>query len=328
MKYLSFHVITSLVIGFIFILSPAFLWARDNTGASEECLKAKKDFLTSELAWSSMNAELGAMREELERLRDLRWEVKITLVVLEDAEQILKDKGSLSNAQRMTLNSRIPSRRGVINPNGTFTMPVIDKADLNMAEAAKRLTGLLDHTEKEMELTEKELEEKEKKSHELSREVAVLEALVEKQCKAAGAPTTWAQGIPRNAGRDVYERFVQREQMRQEEVDARRRADLDRFYFYYPYPYSSRDYYGPYLSYPYSSGGISGAMLIELTGVDPGHSCRRCYFFSSIREKDRILDELRRAAHVHENIPCAGNLRDFRILEIFDSISRCNERLY
>jgi hypothetical protein len=328
MKYLSFHVITSLVIGFIFILSPAFLWARDNTGASEECLKAKKDFLTSELAWSSMNAELGAMREELERLRDLRWEVKITLVVLEDAEQILKDKGSLSNAQRMTLNSRIPGRRGVINPNGTFTMPVIDKADLNISEAAKRLTGLLDRTEKEMELTEKELEEKEKKSHELSREVAVLEALVEKQCKAAGAPTTWAQGIPRNAGRDVYERFVQREQMRQEEVDARRRADLDRFYFYYPYPYSSRDYYGPYLSYPYSSGGISGAMLIELTGVDPGHSCRRCYFFSSIREKDRILDELRRAAHVHENIPCAGNLRDFRILEIFDSISRCNERLY
>ena len=328
MKDLSFHVITSLVIGFIFILMPGLLWARDGSGASEGCLKAKKDFLASELAWSSMNAELGAMREELERLRDLRWEVKITLVVLEDAEQILKDKGSLSNAQRMTLNSRIPGRRGVINPNGTFTMPVIDKADLDMAGAAKILTSLLDRTEKGMERTERELEEKEKKSHELSREVAVLEALVEKQCKAAGAPTTWAQGIPRNAGRDVYERFVQREQMRQEEVDARRRADLDRFYFYYPYPYSSRDYYGPYLSYPYSPVGISGAMLIELTGVDPGHSCRRCYFFSSIREKDRILDELRRAAREHERIPCAGNLRDFRILEIFDSISRCNERLY
>ena len=328
MKFLSFHVIASLFIGFIFILLPALSSARDGSGASEDCLKAKKDFLASELAWSSMNAELGAMRLELERLRSLRWEVKITLVVLEDADQILKEKGGLSNAQRMTLNSRIPGRRGVINPNGTFTMPVIDKADLDIAEAERRLTGLVDNTEKDMDRTEMELEEKEKKSHELSRKVAVLEALVEKQCKAAGAPTTWAQGIPRNAGRDVYERFVQREQMRQEEVDARRRADLDRFYFYYPYPYSSRGYYGPYSSYPYSPGGNSGAMLIELTGVDPGRSCRRCYFFSSTREKNRILDELRRSAHEHERIPCAGNLRDFRILEIFDRISRCNERLY
>jgi hypothetical protein len=328
MKYLSCRGIASIFIGFIFILLPALSWAQDGTAASEGCRKAKKDFLVSELAWSSINAELGAMRQELERLRDLRWEVKITLFVLEDAEQILKDKGDLSNAQRMTLNSRIPGRRGVINPNGTFTMPVIDEAALDITEAVKRLAGLLDHTEKDMERTEKELEAKEKKSHELSRKVAVLEALVEKQCRAAGAPTTWAQGIPRNAGRDVYERFVQREQMRQEEVDARRRADLDRFYFYYPYPYSSRDFYGPYPSYPYSSGRISGAMLIELTGVDPGHSCRRCYFFSSDWEKDRILDELRRAAHEHERIPCAGNLRDFRVLEIFDSISRCNERLY
>jgi len=318
----------SLFIAFIFVFPPALSSARDGTSAPEGCLEAKKDFLASELAWSSMNAELGTMRQELERLRDLRWELKITLVVLDDAEQILKDKGSLSNAQRMTLNSRIPGRRGAINPNGTFTMPVIDKADLNIAEAEKRLTSLLGHTETDMERTEKELEEKEKKSHELSRKVAVLEALVEKQCKAAGAPTTWAQGIPRNAGRDVYERFVEREQMRQEEVDARRRADLDRFYFYYPYPYSSRDYYGPYSSYPYSPDRISGAMLIELTGVDRGHSCRRCYFFRSNRDKDRILDELRRAAHEHERIPCAGNLRDFRILEIFDSISRCNERLY
>ncbi|MBW2119329.1 MAG: hypothetical protein JRH09_15600 [Deltaproteobacteria bacterium] len=328
MKYLSLNTVASFLIGLIFIFLPALSSARDSTGASEVCLKAKKDFLASELAWSSMNAELGAMRQELERLRGLRWEVKITLVVLEDAEQILKDKGSLSSAQRMTLNSRIPGRRGVINPNGTFTMPVIDKADLNIVEAGKRLTSLLDHTEKDMERTEKELEGKEKKSHELSRKVAVLEALVEKQCKAAGAQTTWAQGIPRNAGRDVYERFVEREQMRQEEVDARRRADLDRFYSYYPYPYPSRDYYGPYSSYPYSSGRNSGAMLIELTGVDPGHSCRRCYFFSSNWEKNRILDELRRAAHEHERIPCAGNLRDFRILEIFGSISRCNGRLY
>ena len=328
MNYFRYRVIASLFIGFIFMLLPALSWARDSGGDSEGCLKAKEEFLASELAWSSINAELGAMRQELERLRDLRWEVKITLVVLEDAEQILRDKGSLSNAQRMTLNSRIPGRRGVINPNGTFTMPVIDKADLSMAEAAKRLTGLVVLTEKDMERTEKGLEEKEKKSHELSRKTAVLEALVEKQCKAAGAPTTWAQGIPRNAGRDVYERFVQREQMRQQEVDDRRRADLDRFYFYYPYPYSSRNYYGPHPSYPYYSVGIQGAMLIELTGVDPGHSCRRCYFFSSIREKERILDDLRRSAHEHERIPCAGKLRDFRVLEIFDSISRCNERLY
>ncbi len=328
MKYVSFRFIVCFFIGFIFVSLPALSSARDSTGASDGCLKAKKDFLASELAWSSMNAELGAMRQELERLRDLRWEVKITLFVLEDAEQLLEDKGGMSNAQRMTLNSRIPGRRGVINPNGTFTMPVIDKADLSIAEAGKRLTGLLDRTEKDIGRTEKELEDKEKKSHELSRKVAALEALVEKQCRAAGAPTTWAQGIPRNAGRDVYERFVQREQMRQEEVDARRRADLDRFYFYYPYPYSSRNYYGRYPSYPYFSGGISGAMLIELTGVDPGHSCRRCYFFSSTREKNRILDELRRAAHEHERTPCAGKLRDFRILEIYDSLSRCNERLH
>ena len=83
---------------------------------SDLCNQAKKDFISAEKEWSSMNADITFLRDELERLRSLRWETKATLSVIEDALKMLGQKTPLTDAQRMTLNARIPSGKGTINP--------------------------------------------------------------------------------------------------------------------------------------------------------------------------------------------------------------------
>jgi len=85
---------------------------------ADRCSKAKSDHLAAEHEWSSINADVSFFREELERFRNLRWEIKITLSVLDDALKMIKEKGSLTEAQRLTLNSRIPNNKGIINPDG------------------------------------------------------------------------------------------------------------------------------------------------------------------------------------------------------------------
>lgn len=207
------------------------------------CDQAKRDYISTEHGWSFINTDVRFFRDELERLRNLRWEAKITLAVLDEGLIIMKEKGGLSDAQQMTLNSRIPSKKGIINPDGTFTISGYEGAPLTLDEAKGIIARLLARSGENIKKTESELKEKEKESHLLSQRLATLEELVEKECKAAGTPTPWEMGVPRSAGKDIYQRYVEKERLRQEEVEGRRLADIERLWL--------KNYYPPYLPYTY-----------------------------------------------------------------------------
>jgi hypothetical protein len=214
------------------------------------CDQVITDYISTEHEWSFINTDVRFFRDGLERLRNLRWETKITLSVLDDALKALKGKGSLTDAQRLTLNSRIPNNKGTINPDGTFTIRGLETAPLKLEEARELMYNLLIKFEDDIKKTEADLLEIEKRSHLLSQKLAGLEKLVESECKASGNPTPWEKGISRAAEKDLYQRYTEKERRRQEEVENRRLADIERAwsrgYFSYPYPL-----YLPPLPYPH-----------------------------------------------------------------------------
>ncbi|MBW1982389.1 MAG: hypothetical protein JRJ12_14330 [Deltaproteobacteria bacterium] len=246
-----------------------------STRSADPCSRARNDYLAAEQEWSSTNAEVAFLRQELERLRDLRWQTKATVSVLDEANRILAEKGSLSIEERMTLNARIPEDGGKINSDGTFRLNDSETAPLR--EARSVLGHILSWSDENIEKTETELKEKEGKSHQLIQRLAEMEAVVEKECRAAGGLTPWEQGLPRTSAEGIYQRYVDRERRRQQEVESRRWADLERFwlkrhyyrrpfwpcrpydpcyrynplspYQYYPYRHPVPDYY---MSSPYS----------------------------------------------------------------------------
>jgi hypothetical protein len=297
--------------------------------AQDPCFQAKRDFIAAEQEWSSTNAEVSKLRAEMERLRDLRWEVKATLSVLADTQGILKEQGSLTEAQRITLNARIPNARGAVHPDGTFALAVFGNTPLKIEDAIQRLEGLLAQAERDVQGVESRLREKEDRTHQLSRTLNDLEARAERDCRAAGSPSPWEQGGPRVAHRDLHDRYAEKERGRQEEVEGRRQSDALRSWSGgYGYPAD------PYAAPPWGGGpGPYGALgvpprglLIELTNTAGTHSCRRCYPFRSPWEERWILSELERAAHNHERIPCAGRLGSFRVLDMVHDINECYRR--
>jgi hypothetical protein len=259
-------VIFAIVAGLIF-LSPALSQEKRNPSPTDRCGHAKKDYIVTEREGSSMNADAKFLRDEMERLRNLRWKTKGTLCVLEDALEIIKEKGVFTRAQLMTLNSRIPNHRGTIHPDGTFTMTGLEIGPVPIEEVRNRLAPLLAQFDEDIKKMENELREKEQKSYLLSQRLNGLEELIEKECRATGTPTPWEQGIPRDTGKDIYQRYVERERRRQEEVESRRYADMERLW--------SRGYHYPYSVYP------SKALLIELKSVDMGRTCLHCFPFGS-----------------------------------------------
>jgi hypothetical protein len=232
---------------------------------SDACEQAKKDLISAEKEWSSVNADITFLRDELEKLRSLRWETKTTLSAIGDAREILQKNGHLTDAQRMTLNARIPSGRGIINPNGTFTITGPERTPLKLEETRDVLSRVMKETDSDIAKAEKELMDQEKKSHGLSQKVTSLEQAVEKECKAAGLPTPWEQGIPRISAAEVYDRYVERERMREEAVAERRYSDIERLW--------AKRYYGYPSSYPLAS---AQGLLIELRSVEGGRTLRHC----------------------------------------------------
>jgi len=280
------------------------------------CTQAKNDFVSAEKEWSSVNADITFLRDELEKLRSLRWETKTTLSVIEDASKILGKNSSLKDAQRMTLNARIPSGRGTIDPKGMFAMTGAEGKPLKLDEARNMLRRILKEAEGDIAKTEKELTEMEKKSHRLSQELDAQEQAVEKKCKAAGLPTPWEQGLPRVSSAKVYDRYVERERMREEAVAQRRYSDIERLW--------ARRYYGYPSSYALAS---AQGLLIELRGVDGGRTFRHCYPFRDPREKQLVLDELDRAAREHQNFFEVGRLGSYRVINVCPDIHDCYRRL-
>jgi hypothetical protein len=283
---------------------------------TDPCTQAKNDFVSAEKEWSSVNADITFLRDELEKLRSLRWETKTTLSVIEDASKILGKNSSLKDAQRMTLNARIPSGRGTIDPKGMFAMTGAEGKPLKLDEARDMLRRVLKEAESDIAKTEKELTEMEKKSHRLSQELNAQEQAVEKKCKAAGLPTPWEQGLPRVSSAEVYDRYVERERMREEAVAQRRYSDIERLW--------ARRYYGYPSSYALAS---AQGLLIELRGVDGGRTFRHCYPFRDPREKQLVLDELDRAAREHQNFFEVGRLGSYRVINVCPDIHDCYRRL-
>ena len=284
--------------------------------SADLCNQAKKDFVSAEKKWSSVNADITFLRDELEKLRSLRWETKTTLSVIEDASRLLKKNSSLTDAQRMTLNARIPSGRGTIDSKGMFAMTGAEGKPLKLDEARDMLRRVLKEAEGDIAKTEKELTDMEKKSHRLSQELDSHEQTVEKECKAAGLPTPWEQGLPRVSAADVYNRYVERERMREDAVAQRRYSDIERLW--------ARGYYGYPSSYALAS---AQGLLIELRGVDGGRTFRHCYPFRDPWEKQLVLDELDRAAREHQNFFEVGRLGSYRVINVCPDIQDCDRRL-
>ena len=313
----------------VFAISSPTLSQEKMPASMDRCSKAKTDHLAAEHEWSSINADVSFFREELERLRNLRWEIKITLSVLNDALKMIKEKGTLTETQRLTLNSRIPNNKGIINPEGTFTISGLETPPLKMDEAKATMNRLLLRVEENIKKTETELKEKEKRSHLLSQKLANMEEAVEKECKATGSPTPWEQGLPRTAGKDIYQRYVEKERMRQEEVESRRLADIERLWLknnYPPYPPYSHYPSLTYPSYPY--GYSSRALLIELKNVGNTRSCLRCYPFISSWEERQIYGQLDKAASKHDSLPCVGPLDEYRVIQVYDNVNECYGRMF
>ena len=310
-----------------FLLAILSIASPSLSGEKDPCSQAKRDYLAAHQDWSFVNAELSFMRGEIERLRGLRWELKIILSVVTDALKITKEKGSLTDAQRIALNARILNNRGTINPDATLTTDFLGTVPLKLDEARGMLNRLLVRSEEHIKKTEKELKDREGRSHLLSQRLTDLEELVDKECKAVGMATPWEQGLPRIAGRDIYQRYIEKEQLRQEEVENRRLADLERLWLkkHYPFPFYPRY---PYASYYHYAGYRPNAMLIELESAEGHRTCLRCYPFRHPSEKRWILKELDKAVLDHDHIPCVGTLGAYKVIEIYDNISQCYHRLY
>jgi hypothetical protein len=283
---------------------------------SEACEQAKKDFISAENEWSSVNTDITFLRDELEKLRSLRWETKTTLSVIDDAAKMLERKSSLTDAQRMTLNSRIPSGRGTIDPKGLFVMTGAEAKPLKLTEARDMLRRVLKEAEGDIAKTEKELTDMEKKSHSLSQKLDSQEQVVEKKCKAAGQPTPWEQGLPRVSSAEIYNRYAERERMREDAVAQRRYSDNERLW--------AKGYYGYPSSYALAS---AQGLLVELRSVDGGRTFRHCYPFRGPWEKQMVLDEMDRAAREHQNFFEVEQLGSFRVIDVCPTIHDCYRRL-
>jgi hypothetical protein len=258
--YMKAKKITTVILVFLAvatITSPVFSGMK-----SDECSKAKWEYIDVEHDWSALNAEVGLMRQQLESLRGLRWETKVCVSVLDDAQEIINKKGSLTRADVMAFNARIPYYKGIINQDGTFSLNGHEKSSIK--DARNALKEVLKRTGEDIRRIDKELKEKEVNSHILSQKMAKLEGDVERICREANAPNPWEQGFPRMAGSDIYDRYVKKEKRRQEEVESRTWSDLERAWqrkYYrhrYPeYPYAPyyhdyrRDPYPLYPRYPY-----------------------------------------------------------------------------
>lgn len=311
----------------ILMISSAALPQDKESSYSGRCPQAKSNYLATEQEWSSINANVSFIRDEIERFRNFRWETKNILSVLEDALKIIKEMGTLTDAQRLTLNSSMPNNRGIMNLDGTFTIIGLEGAPLKLDVAKAIMTRLLARSEENIKKTEAELKEKEQKSHLLSQKFAALEKLVEKECNASGIPTPWEQGLPRTVGKDIYQRYVEKENMRQEEVESRRLSDIERLWLRENYNYPYPPPYTPYTHSPYSSGYGSRALCIELRNINNTQICLRCYPFASSSEEKQIYRQLDWAVTKHDNIPCVGPIGGYRVVQIYDNIHDCYERL-
>ncbi len=321
MKILHTSIWVFCIFAVLSLSMPSLSYGQGGSSSAAACAQARKDYMAAEQQWSSLNAEVQYLRDQVEKLHSLRWDSKITLSVLEDASRIIKDGGGTSSCQRLTLNSRIPSTFGKINPDGSFHIEVLETAPLEVDEAHQRIQALLSWTEEDLKKTDAEVKAKEQQSHRLRGKLAELEDRVEGACKAAGANTPWEQGIPRLSGGDIYQRYVDRERLRQQEVESRAYASVDRYWV-------KRHYASRHRDFPSSAAFPSRCMLIRLKNIDGRHSSLRCFPFSSPWRKRWILEELDNAAHHHEQIPGVGKLGAYHLIDVFDDVAACYERLF
>ncbi len=319
----SIHIIGIIIV--LFIGTPALSEESDGTAIT----MATKNYITTDKKWALVNANVSALRMEMERLRSLRWDLKIILNVIGNGLEFIQKKTSLSSAQRMTLNARIPLNRGRIYKNDMIITDVLGAVPLKLADAKMMITQLLNRIEETIQQNEKELKAKEKESYQLSRELSHLERSVESEFKKSGTATPWEKGLPRITNKELYDRYVQRDSLRQEEVDSRRQYDLERMWYKNNYPQNIYGRFGDGTGFfSNHSDYRPNALLIELRGLDKNSTCRQCYPFSSSAERQWILNQLNQAARDKEKMPCVGDIDSFQVLNNYTSMNLCFQQLY
>ncbi|MBT6340056.1 MAG: hypothetical protein HOJ48_12250 [Desulfobacula sp.] len=316
------------ILGIIIVLLtgvPALSEENDATATT----MATKNYIATDKKWAVVNANVSAIRMEMERLRNLRWDLKIILNVIENGVDFIQEKTSLSSAQRMALNARIPLNRGRIYKNDMIITDILGAVPLNFVDAKMMITKLLNRIEDTIQKNEKELKIKEKESYQLSRELSNLERSVESEFKESGTATPWEKGLPRITDKELYDRYAQKERLRQEEVDSRRQYDLERLWYKNSYPTGVYSQFGDGTGFfPNNSDYRPNALLVELRGLDKRATCRQCYPFSSSMERQWILNQLNQAARDKEKMPCVGDIDSFRVLNNFTSMNLCFQQLY
>ena len=260
--------IVSIFLTALILTSHSPMVSQSRAASADPCSEAKNIYILTEKEWSSINADVGLTRVEIEKLRNLRWDIKTTLSVMDDAIHMMKQSKSLSPAQSLTLNARIPQKIGMIHPDGTFSMNGLQIAPLPIKEAKEKLRHLLSQSEADGEKKEIQLKDEEQKSHRLSRKLTKLEKTIEKKCSISGTQTPWEKGLPRVSKQEIYQRYADRERLRQKEVESRYTSDLERLWLqrYSPSLYSSH-LFSPGSLFPGSPDeplAHSRALLIEL----------------------------------------------------------------
>jgi len=316
------------ILGIIIVLligTPALSEEKDAAATT----MTTKNYIATDQKWALVNANVSAIRMEMERLRNLRWDLKIILNVIEDGIEFIQKKTSLSSAQRMALNARIPLNRGRIYKNDTMITDVLGAVPLNLGDAKMMISHLLSRIEDTIQQNEKELKTKEKESYQLSRKLSDLERSVESEFKESGTATPWETGLPRITDKELYDRYTQKDRLRQEEVDSRRQYDLERMWYKNSYSPGIYGQFGDETGFsPNHSDYRPNALLIELRGLDKRTTCRQCYPFSSSMERQWILNQLNQAARDKEELPCVGDIESFKVLNNFTSMSLCFQQLY
>jgi hypothetical protein len=284
------------------------------------CEQAREALAAAGQEHTLLAEDTAILREELDRLEAFRKDILTATRVLKDAGELSAGGAGLSPAQLMTLNSRLPAALAAFDADGRVSLTAEKSSPLTIDEALVKLRVIGLRAAEDTRDNETALRKKEQEIALLGKKTKSLEVQAAECSKAALASESPVPAIQAPSG-EIYRRYVEREQLRQDEVSTRAYLDLERLYLRAYQGYQRRHGAGQ------RAGPRSRAVLIGLYGESNGHVGRYCIPFGSEAEKSWILDEYRRAARGHERIPGLGRLQDVKVLEAFEDLSLCRSKL-
>jgi hypothetical protein len=195
----------------------------------EECNKLSRDYAKLEAAWSDLYTDEAFLESEQQRLGQIIWDTETTRNVIRNAIAIQNKKNTLTPRERLTLNTRIPSKHGHITEDGTFS--VMGKNTIPLPLVIKYLDNITSWSHTNRNSIDSQIKESQNKLNALQQQMITLKVDLERWC----APYSTARND--TALEDsIAERFTQRENNRQKEVSNRTWNDIERQWIYRYYP--------------------------------------------------------------------------------------------